>query len=255
MVILIAFVLLWYASLFFQTFFQHRYAAHGAFKMSKFWEKGFFILTYITQGPSYLSPRAYAIMHRMHHAYTDTDKDPHSPAFSKNVFDMMWKTKVIYSDIFMEKVEIEERFLKNLPDWRPFDKFAHSNFSRLIWAGIYIALFAHFTTSLWQWIFLPFALVMGPLHGAVINWYAHKYGYDNFKMKNTAHNLFSVDILMLGESYHNNHHQFPSSVNFGRRWHELDPVYPVIKVLSWMRIIRLKKPIVIEKKLMDKQAV
>src|ERR1700749_1058066 len=102
LVILVFFVALWYLSLFSQTFFQHRYAAHGAFKMSRFWEKGFFILTWLTQGPSYLSPRAYAIMHRMHHAYTDTEMDPHSPSYSKNVFDMMWKTKVVYSDIFNE---------------------------------------------------------------------------------------------------------------------------------------------------------
>jgi len=79
MTMLFIFIALWYSSLFFQTFFQHRYAAHRAFEMSKFWEKVFFIFTYIAQGTSYMSPRAYAIMHRMHHAYTDTEMDPHSP--------------------------------------------------------------------------------------------------------------------------------------------------------------------------------
>ena len=86
MILLIFFVVLWYTSLFCQTFFQHRYAAHGAFKMTKNWEKVFFVFTYICQGSSYMSPRAYAIMHRMHHAYTDTEMDPHSPSFSKNIF-------------------------------------------------------------------------------------------------------------------------------------------------------------------------
>jgi stearoyl-CoA desaturase (delta-9 desaturase) len=42
--------------------------------MSKFWERFFYLFAYITQGSSYLSPRAYAILHRMHHAYTDTEK-------------------------------------------------------------------------------------------------------------------------------------------------------------------------------------
>jgi len=55
-------------------------------------------------------------------------------------------------------------------------------------------------------------------------------------------NLFSIDLLMWGESYHNNHHKFASSANFGRRWHEIDPMYGLIKVLGWMRVIRLKKP-------------
>ncbi|HKB44918.1 MAG TPA: hypothetical protein VKC90_11030, partial [Chitinophagaceae bacterium] len=62
-----------------------------------------------------------------------------------------------------------------------------------------------------------------------------------FRLKNTSQNLFSVDILMLGESYHNNHHKRPSAINFGKRWHELDPVYPVIRFLAWLRIIKISK--------------
>lgn len=83
---------------------------------------------------------------------------------------------------------------------------------------------------------------MGVVHGAIINWYAHKFGYINYKVKNTSMNLLSVDILMMGESYHNNHHKFPGSVNFGKRWHEVDPTYPVILLLKWMGIIRFAKP-------------
>ena len=83
MIILIFIIAHWYLSLFSQTFFLHRYAAHKMFDMSKFWEKMFFIFTYITQGSSYLSPYAYGVMHRMHHAYADTEKDPHSPKYKK----------------------------------------------------------------------------------------------------------------------------------------------------------------------------
>src|ERR1700744_544332 len=130
MIIVLFFIALWYLSLFSQTFFQHRYAAHGAFNMSKGWERFFFILAYVTQGSSYMSPKAYAIMHRLHHAYTDTDKDPHSPSFSTNVFDMMWKTKTAYTAIFDGTMEVEERFLKNVPSWQAVDKFAHGWFYR-----------------------------------------------------------------------------------------------------------------------------
>jgi stearoyl-CoA desaturase (Delta-9 desaturase) len=89
---LIFFIAHWFLSLFSQTFFYHRYSSHGAFTMSKFWERFFYVFSYIVQGSSYMSPRAYAVMHRMHHAYTDTEKDPHSPRFSKNVYDMMMRT-------------------------------------------------------------------------------------------------------------------------------------------------------------------
>jgi len=243
MTILIFFIALWYTSLFCQTFFQHRYAAHGAFNMSKRWEKVFFIFTNIAQGSSYMSPRAYAIMHRMHHAYTDTDKDPHSPSFSKNVFAMMWRTRKIYKDVYKGSIKIEPRFLKNLPEWPAFDRWANSTVSRLLWVFIYVAFFVTFAHSPWVYLLLPVVLGMGAFHGAIINWFAHKYGYTNFKLKNTSENLFSVDFLMLGESYHNNHHKHPSSINFGIRWHEFDPIYPVIRFLSWLRIIKIQKTV------------
>lgn len=241
MILFLVFIAFWYASLFCQTFFQHRYAAHGAFEMSKSWERAFFIFTWITQGPSYLSPRTYAIMHRLHHAYTDTELDPHSPSYSKNIFDMMLKTKKIYSQIFNRTIQIETRFIKNLPEWEKFDKIAHHTVSRLSWTIIYAIIFIWIAPNPWVWLLFPFFLILGPLHGAIINWYAHKYGYTNYKLKNTAQNLLHVDILMLGESYHNNHHQSPSSINFGRRWHEIDPGYVIIKFLAWIRIIKLNK--------------
>jgi stearoyl-CoA desaturase (delta-9 desaturase) len=45
---------------------------------------------------------------------------------------------------------------------------------------------------------------------------------------------------MMGESYHNNHHKFGGRANFGIRWFELDPTYPVILLLNFFGIIRLK---------------
>ncbi len=247
--IIIFFIALWYLSLFSQTFFQHRYAAHGAFKMSKFWERFFYIFAYITQGSSYMSPKAYAIMHRMHHAYTDTEKDPHSPNFSTNIFTMMLRTRRIYLEIFHNKIEIEDRFKKNLPEWDSFDRFANSSISRILWAAAYVGLFVFFGAPAWLYILLPVIFAMGAFHGAIINWFAHRFGYKNFILKNTSENLLSVDFLMLGESYHNNHHKRPSAVNFGYRWHELDPVYPVILFLNKIGVIRLPKPALVPKTL------
>lgn len=239
--LLIIFIAIWYSSLFCQTFFQHRYAAHQAFTMNKFWERTFFIFTYITQGSSYMSPRAYAIMHRMHHAYTDTEKDPHSPEFSRNIFQMMLRTRNIYSNIYTGKIKVEERFTHNLPVWPAFDKWAHSSFSRICWTIGYVTIFLLLSPSFWWLLLLPIVVGMGVFHGVIINWFAHKYGYTNFKLKNTSQNLFSVDVFMLGESYHNNHHKHPTSVNFGRRWHEVDPVYPIIRILARLRIINLHR--------------
>src|ERR1041385_4568964 len=126
MIILAFFLCHWFLSLFFQTFFQHRYASHKMFKMNPFWEKTFYFCTFITQGASFLNPRAYAIMHRMHHAYSDTEKDPHSPHFFKDVWHMTMRTKEIYLDYAKYNVQPEKAFRSNYPEWKVLDRITNS---------------------------------------------------------------------------------------------------------------------------------
>ena len=240
MKIILFVLILWYGGLFFQSFFLHRYAAHQVFTMSKLMERITFILTWLFQGPSYLSAYGYGIMHRIHHAYTDTIKDPHSPSFDTNIISMMWKTKTIYHDINEGKINVEKRFTKNVPKWKGFDLFAGSYFSRIFWICLYLLFFIYFTTSWWQWLLFPLTFLMAPIHGAIINWFGHIYGYVNFKMKNTSKNLFRFDFLMMGEGYHNNHHKHSNRANFGVKWYEIDITYQIIKILDTIKLIRLK---------------
>jgi stearoyl-CoA desaturase (Delta-9 desaturase) len=239
MYIIIFIACLWYSGLFFQSFFLHRYAAHQSFKMSKFGERLCYVLTWITQGSNYLSAYSYGIMHRMHHAYADTENDPHSPKYDVNLFAMMWRTKNIYSDILYKKVIIEDKFLKNIPTWNSFDLFASSWFSRIIWAAIYTITFYFLATAWWQWLLLPVAYLMAPIHGVIINWFAHKYGYVNFEVSDTSKNLFHFDWLMMGEAYHNNHHKHGGRPNFGVKWHEVDMTYQIMRVLEKLKLIKI----------------
>ena len=105
MAILIFFLAHWFLSLFCQTFFLHRYSSHKMFTMNTFWDRFFYAFTIISQGASFLNPRAYAIMHRMHHAFSDTEKDPHSPHFFKDVWQMTMHTKDIYINYAKYKTE------------------------------------------------------------------------------------------------------------------------------------------------------
>ena len=242
MIIVVFFAAHWFLSLFCQTFFLHRYAAHKMFTMSKFWERIFYVATFITQGSSFLNPRAYAIMHRMHHAYSDTEKDPHSPHYFRSMFKMMWRTKDIYLDYLLHRVEPEKGFDKNIPEWNAFDKFADTWAVRFLWVGVYVLFYVVFAPSAWFFLLLPFHFVMGPIHGGIVNWCGHKYGYVNFRdTGDKSRNSLPLDFLTLGELFQNNHHKFPSRTNFAVRLFEIDPTYPLIKLLNWMRIIRFNK--------------
>jgi stearoyl-CoA desaturase (delta-9 desaturase) len=238
-IILIFFVVHWYLSLFSQTFFLHRYGAHKMFIMNKFWEKVFYIMTYVSQGSSFLSPRAYAVLHRMHHAYSDTEKDPHSPHHTKNLLTMMWKTKAIYNDYLRRNKHPEERFSKDLPEWNFIDSIGDTWVSRIAWGTFYVIFYIVFAEYWWMFLLLPIHFLMGPVHGAIVNWSGHKYGYSNFDNNDKSKNTFALDWLMGGELFQNNHHKFPNKINFAAKWFEFDPSYPVIKLFSWFRIIKL----------------
>src|SRR5262249_48210980 len=120
------FVFHWCLSVFCQTFYLHRYGAHRMFTMSKRTERFFHLLTAVSQGSSYLLPRGYAILHREHHAYSDTEKDPHSPHHFDGLGKMMWQTKNRYSGLAAGRIIPEPRFEGGYPEWPAVDNFFNS---------------------------------------------------------------------------------------------------------------------------------
>ena len=211
------------------------------FKMNIFWERFFYLLLLISQGSSFLNPRAYAILHRMHHAYSDTEKDPHSPHFFKDVFGMMIATKNMYLAYLLHKIEPEPAFRGNYPEWPIIDRIGDSWIWRIACGLFYIWFYVTFAISWWMFLLLPVHFLMGPIHGAIVNWCGHKYGYSNHDNDDHSKNSLPWDFLLMGELFQNNHHKRPNSPNFATRWWEFDPTYPMMKVMHWLRIIKLRK--------------
>jgi len=86
-------------------------------------------------------------MHRLHHAHTDTASDPHSPHNSHSVLAMLWDTRNNYIDLHRGKTPAEDKYRKGLPEWVAFDKLAHNWVTRLLWAGVYVAIYAYLATA------------------------------------------------------------------------------------------------------------
>lgn len=242
MAVIILFVAHWQLSVFTQTFFLHRYGAHRMFTMSKGWERFFFLLTYLAQGSSFLSPRGYAILHRMHHAYSDTKQDPHSPLWFSNVFSMMWETKHAYDGFAYRRVDPEPRFDGGIPSWPLLERMGQNWLLRFAWMGLYTAFYWQFATQAWMWALLPAHFLMGPIHGAIVNWCGHKYGYRNYNNGDASRNTLPLDFLTFGELFQNNHHKFGMAPNFAARWFEIDPAFVVIKCLAAVGIIDMGTP-------------
>lgn len=230
----------WFLSLFFHSFFLHRFASHQLYTTSKRWEKVFYLATWFVQGSSFLVPRAYAVLHRMHHTYSDTDKDPHSPHFFRDIFNMTWHTAVTFRNLVKGVNLPEAQFTEEyLPQWDRLDKMGNKFLSRFLFGAAYFTFYLFFAPNAWWFLLLPIHFLMGPIQGAIVNWCGHKYGYSNYDNNDHSKNSSPWGVVLMGELFQNNHHQEKRDANFARKWFEFDSTYQIMRVLNKLRIIRL----------------
>ncbi|MDB5190763.1 MAG: acyl-CoA desaturase [Segetibacter sp.] len=180
-------------------------------------------------------------MHRMHHEFSDTEQDPHSPHFFKDVWQMMRHTAKIYQAFLDGTMLPDQRFTKDyLPVWHKLDRIGYNNITRVLFGLGYIAFYVAFAPSFWWYLLLPIHFLMGPVQGAIVNWFGHKLGYSNFSNGDHSKNTEPFGIFLLGELFQNNHHAAGTNPNFARKWYELDPTFQVMKVMNFIGIIKLK---------------
>jgi stearoyl-CoA desaturase (delta-9 desaturase) len=213
------------------------------FTMSKGWERFFHLLTAVSQGSSFLQPRGYAILHREHHAFSDTPRDPHSPHVYPGLGEMMWKTKIRYDGLNTGAIVCEPRFDGGYPVWPTVENIFNSWPSRIAWGTAYSVFYIVFAPHWAYYLLLPIHYIMGPIHGAIVNYCGHKFGYRNFETPHgdKSRNTLIFDFLTAGELFQNNHHARPQNPNFAARWFEIDPTYPIIRMLAALRIIELER--------------
>ena len=236
--ILAFFLAHWVLCVFCQTFFLHRYGAHRMFTMSKGWERFFHLLTYAAQGSSYSEPAwlrdsappaSRLQRHREGSALADQllervhDDAPHQASLRRVRLSSARNP--------------EPRFVGGTPEWPLLDRIGQSWVARVGWGAVYTLFYLHFATAWWMFLLLPLHYVMGPIHGAIVNWCGHRYGYQNFENGDESRNTLPIDILTGGELFQNNHHKFGMSPNFAVRKFELDPCYQVMRLLAALRII------------------
>ncbi|RKG75018.1 acyl-CoA desaturase [Corallococcus terminator] len=234
-----AFASHWSLSVLFQSLFQHRYAAHRMYTMGPRTERALHLSTALVQGSSFLDPRAYAIMHREHHAFADTERDPHSPAHHKNPLRMMLQTARRYAGLLTGSIKSEPRFLGGYPEWPAVDRLFNQWTTRVAFGALYTLFYKRFATRRWHWALLPMHFVMGPVHGAIVNWCGHRYGYRNFASRDESRNTLPMDVLCMGELFQNNHHARPASPDFAAKRFELDPTWQVMRLLARLKLIRI----------------
>ncbi len=122
----------------------HRHFAHNQFKTSKLFEVVSLFLAMLAFSRS---PLSWIGAHRIHHRFSDTPKDPHSPTHKGfwNVLFNNWKVKKI------DRPYVRDLF-KN-----PRVMFFHKHHGKIHLTSVIISLLISFKFFVW-FIIIPFAL-------------------------------------------------------------------------------------------------
>lgn len=217
----------------------HRGLAHGAVRLHPQLRRLVVVAGSWVTG---LDPKAWVVMHRLHHAHSDTESDPHSPS------------NVGIGGIAMEQLRSYERVLRGLKRDDPaFTKLAYDLDFELNWLNRtrrwYLPYLAHalIATALaasGAWL-LGAAYFLGmmshPVQGGLVNALGHAMGGRNFDTADNSRNNLVVALLVAGEGLQNNHHRFPKSAKFAYRGWEPDAGYTACRALDAVGLVTIDR--------------
>jgi stearoyl-CoA desaturase (delta-9 desaturase) len=180
-----------------------------------------------------LDPKAWACMHRMHHAFSDGPDDPHSPA-QAGVLGVLLAQLRAYERTLYALLSGHPLYLRHVMD---LDFPVHWLNRRGLWWLPYAAhagaavLIASLTRRGFGVAYL-LGLMSHPIEGWVINSLGHAFGPRNFDTPDNSRNPWLAALLIGGEGLQNNHHRHPGSARFAYRWWEPDAGFLLCRALE-----------------------
>jgi stearoyl-CoA desaturase (delta-9 desaturase) len=207
----------------------HRLLTHRSFKTKRWLRATFAALgSAAVEGPviSWVSD------HRKHHVYADREGDPHSPHVDHGVGWRGALRGLLHAHVGWLFIHTQrgakERFAPDLIE-DPAIRFVDRTFVLWVALGLLVpfglgyALGGSWLTGLTGllWGGLVRMLVLHHVTFS-INSLCHFFGRRRFDTDDHSRNLLWLAPLSFGESWHNNHHAFPTSARHGLRPWELD---------------------------------
>ena len=216
------------------TIFLHRHQAHRALDLHPAVSHFFRLWLWLTTG---METKAWAAIHRKHHARCETEEDPHSPQVL-GLSKVLWEGAELYRKE-AKNLQTLEQYGKGTPDdWLERKLYTpHSRHGIVIMFLIDVLLFGPIGITMWavQMIWIPF------FAAGIINGIGHYWGYRNYESADAATNVVPWGILIGGEELHNNHHAFPSSAKLSSKSWEFDIGWFYICTLQSLGLAKVKK--------------
>ena len=196
----------------------HRYYSHKSFEFTSDVVKWCCTLMSVVSLRG--SPIGWTYIHRLHHSFADTEKDPHSPHnlglklfFFKDIESHSSKMNIFIVKDMMSK----EQLLIN------------KHYFLLIAAWIILLALINPALVFFAWV-LPVAAVH--FSQAAFNYFAHVTGYRNVESREKSTNNFFLWPFIMGDAWHNNHHSNAGSLTTKEQWWEIDPAAWIIRIFK-----------------------
>lgn len=195
----------------------HRYYTHKSFELHPA-VKYFFTLFAILAGRG--SPLGWTYIHRIHHGFSDTEKDPHSPHFSSFNF-------IGFRPVQDPTKKINYFIIKDLmnPIQLKIDKY----YLLIIITFLLLLFMIDYSLVLYAWALPVFTV---SITQTLFNYFAHMQGYRNFETNDKSTNNIFLWPFILGDAWHNNHHHAANKLSTKIRSFEFDPIVGFINIIS-----------------------
>jgi stearoyl-CoA desaturase (delta-9 desaturase) len=216
------------------TIYLHRHQAHRALDLGPIPSHFFRFWLWIGTGQV---TKAWAAIHRKHHAKCETEEDPHSPQ-TRGIENVFWKGAELYRAEAKNKETLEKYGHGTPDDWierNLYTKYSARGVALMLILDV--ALFGALGLTVWavQMAWIPVTAA------GIINGIGHYWGYRNFEAPDASTNVSPWGILIGGEELHNNHHTYPTSAKFSVKPYEFDIGWYYIRALEMMGWAKVKK--------------
>ncbi len=210
----------------------HRLLTHRGYHVPKVVE--YFLITCGTLALEG-GPIQWVTTHRIHHAHTDKNGDPHTPRDGGWWAHIGWILRGTAQNHSQATVE---HYAPDLIKDRYYRWLDRSYSVPSIILAIALLAFGGWGMMLWG-IFLRVTI---GLHSTwLVNSATHLWGRRRFATPEDSRNTWWVALLTFGEGWHNNHHAFPTSARHGLQWYEIDLNWWGIRVLKLLGVARAIK--------------
>jgi acyl-CoA synthetase (AMP-forming)/AMP-acid ligase II/fatty-acid desaturase len=226
----------------------HRLFSHRSFQTVPWVRSGLCILgSMAAQGPVLF----WVATHRRHHAFSDQDRDPHSPVpASAGPWAMikgLWHAHVgwLFKSELTSPIDYAPDVLRDPLLFKLNQRYPYWVLLGLLLPAVGNYLLTGTMLSFLQGFLWGGLVRILCVHHATwsVNSLCHVFGSRDFDTRDESRNNVWLVLTSLGGSWHNNHHAFPNAAFTGIRAWQIDPSGWVIRGLAWLGLAwDIKRP-------------